>query len=395
MLKFIIESYSFKRIVLITIFTIVFAIVLSYVFDKLWEGGTYVPIITLEEIYSPPKQYDNREMINIKLISNDLIVIEGNKKLKIIDKPGEFGYYDTLKIYYPDTTYDITNRIYFQFENSNRLDSIYLATSKSNNPNIYYKQIFFSSVKVNMLNKFSEKPELFRINASNLVNETLLHNNDTLINSVLNYFNSNISNLGIAECGRNSLILSEICQKYDVPCRTINLQGGDRDQVGYDDEIGYPLHVVCEIYSSKYKKWYVIDPTFGLRFYNNKSFNFLNAVEICNQHTFNRDSEIEQDSILLTKNVRLGKDYFKYYENVVFTEKQWKNKFLQKIISIFYSKFNYYLFLYSNNFPVNRNSFYYVGVKSLMYIILLLLYIHTLMFVFLRRLFLVKNPKYK
>ncbi len=174
----------------------------------------------------------------------------------------------------------------------------------------------------------------------------------------------------------------------------INLQGGDVDQVGYNEYIGYPLHVVCEVYSSKHQKWYVIDPTFGFRFRHRTFHDFLNAVEISNKHTFRREDEIGQDSILLTKRTLVGKDYFKYYENVIFTKPEWKNKYLRKLGSVFYSNFNYYLYLFSNNFPPVKNGFYYVGIKTFMYFFMLILYINAVLFLLLRRLFLVKKPKH-
>jgi hypothetical protein len=100
-----------------------------------------------------------------------------------------------------------------------------------------------------------------------------------------------------------------------------------------------------------------------------------------------------QDSILLTKGSLVGKDYFKYYENIVFTKSEWTNKFLKKAVSVFYSKFSYFHLLYSNNFSPVRNGIYYVGLKTLMYFSLLLLYINLIMFMFIKRLLLVKKPE--
>jgi hypothetical protein len=174
----------------------------------------------------------------------------------------------------------------------------------------------------------------------------------------------------------------------------VNLQGGDVDEVGSFDNMGYPLHVVCEIYSSNHQKWYVIDPTFGFRFKYKSFKDYLNAVEISNIHTFRREDEVEQDSILLTKRTLVGKDYFKYYENVIFTKSEWKNKYLRKLVSVFYSKFSYYLYLFSNNFPLVKNGFYYVGIKTFMYFFILILYINAVLFLLLKRLFLVKKPKH-
>ena len=119
----------------------------------------------------------------------------------------------------------------------------------------------------------------------------------------------------------------------------------------------------------------------------------MNAIEVSNKHTFHREDEIVQDSILLTKRTLVGKDYFKYYENVIFTKPEWKNKYLRKLVSVFYGNFNYYLYLFSNNFPGVKNGFYYIGLKTFMYFFMLILYINAVLFLLLRRLFLVKKPK--
>ena len=138
----------------------------------------------------------------------------------------------------------------------------------------------------------------------------------------------------------------------------------------------------------------MVDPSFGFRFRHKAFQDYLNAVEISNKYTFRREDEIGQDSILLTKRTIVGKDYFKYYENVIFTKPEWKNKYLRKLVSVFYSNFNYYLYLFSNNFPPVKNGFYYVGIKTFMYFFMLILYINAVLFLLLRRLFLVKKPKY-
>lgn len=328
------------------------------------------------------------------MIAKDKVAIEGNKKFKVKGHNSYFEFYDTLKLIYPESEFDKTNEIFFQFENSPEYDSIYIVIAKSDDPKLYYKQIFYSSAIVNKLNEFSNNPVEFRIDNTKLVNTSLLLNNDTLINKVLDYFNANIDTLGIADCGRNVQIFQNLCKDFDVPCRMVNLQGGDDDQVGYFGNLGYPLHVVNEIYSSKHQKWYVVDPTFGFRFRHRTFHDYLNAVEISNKHTFRREDDIEQDSILYTKRTLVGKDYFKYFENVMFTKTEWKNRFLKKLFSVFYSNFNYYFYLFSNNFPLVKNGFYYVGIKTFMYFFMLILYINAVLFLLLRRLFLVKKPKY-
>lgn len=394
MIKFILESYSFKRILVLTVLSIAVLFLLSTLFDKAWGSSSYIPIVSLNSVYSFPVEYDNFNRINLKLISKDNIAIEGNKRFSRQNSNKLNDYYDTVSFSYPDSSYDKINKIYIKFEDSRDYDSVYFVVSRSQEDKIFYNQIFYSSVLINNLNEFSKDPSEFRINKSLLVNDELLASNDTLINQVFSYFNSNIDKLGIAECGRNCVIFQEICIKYGVPCRLVNLQGGDDDKVGFSDNIGYPLHVVCEIFSSKHKKWYVVDPTYGFRFKLSTFNDYLNAVEIANKHTFRREDEIVQDSILLTKRSLVGKDYFKYYENVVFSMPEWKNRILKKLFNIFYGNFNYYLYLFSNNFPIVKNGFYYVGIKTFMYFFLLILYINAVLFLLMRRLFLVKKPKH-
>lgn len=394
MIKFILESYSFKRILVLTVLSIAVLFLLSTLFDKAWGSSSYIPIVSLNSVYSFPVEYDNFNRINLKLISKDNIAIEGNKRFSRQNSNKPNDYYDTVSFSYPDSSYDKINKIYIKFEDSRDYDSVYFVVSRSQEDKIFYNQIFYSSVLINNLNEFSKDPSEFRINKSLLVNDELLASNDTLINQVFSYFNSNIDKLGIAECGRNCVIFKEICIKYEVPCRLVNLQGGDDDKVGFSDNIGYPLHVVCEIFSSKHKKWYVVDPTYGFRFKLSAFNDYLNAVEIANKHTFRREDEIVQDSILLTKRSLVGKDYFKYYENVVFSMPEWKNRILKKLFNIFYGNFNYYLYLFSNNFPIVKNGFYYVGIKTFMYFFLLILYINAVLFLLMRRLFLVKKPKH-
>lgn len=394
MIKFILESYSFKRILVLSVLSVAILFLLSRIFDKTWGSSSYIPIVNLNDVYSIPVEYDHFNRINLKLISKDKIAIEGNKRFIIKDSYSQNDYYDTLSFSFPDVSYDKINKIFLKFEDSQNFDSVYFVVSKSHEDKIFYNQVFYSSVQINNLNEFSKDPEEFRIVNSRLVKPELLSNNDTLINQVFSYFNSNIDKLGIAECGRNCMIFQEICQKYNVPCRLVNLQGGDNDKVGFSDNIGYPLHVVCEIFSSKHNKWYVVDPTYGFRFKYSTFNDYLNAVEIANKHTFRREDQIIQDSVLLTKRSLVGKDYFKYYENVVFSMPEWKNRILKKLFNIFYGNFNYYLYLFSNNFPIVKNGFYYVGIKTFMYFFLLILYINAVLFLLMRRLFLVKKPKH-
>ena len=391
MLKFIIKSYSFKWLVIITIIFIALAVLSSKLFDLAWGSRSSIPILNINDIYKPPLRYDNFTRVNLKLVSKDQLAIEGNKKFKI-NEEHVFDYYDTVKIYYPEASFEQLNKIYLQFEDSPAVDSIDLVISKSPEPTIFYKQIFYSSIIVQHINEFSKDPEEFRIKPEDLVSTELLSNNDTLINQVLKYFNDHKDSLGLAECGRNSEILRDICFKYSVPCRLIGLQGGDADQTGYYNAIGYPLHVVCEIYSSTYNKWYVIDPTYGFRYRQKNTSDFLNGVEISNMYAFMREGEILQDSILSTKRSTVGRDYFKYFENIAY--KMGKgNQFLQKFLRLFYEGFNYNIYHYSNTNAPRKNGTYYIGIKSFMYFILLLLYINSIMFVLTGRLLSAKKPK--
>ena len=235
MVKFILKSYLFRRFLIITPLFIILLILSSIIFDALWGSNSSIPVISQDEIYAPPLQYDNFNRLNLKMVPHDLVAIEGNKKFRLKDENKNFEFYDTVKVYYPNEEFDKVNKIFLQFEDSQFLDSIYFVNSHSEIPSIFYKQIFYSSVIINKLNEFSENPVKFRIDQSKLVSNELLENNDSLINKVLNYFNLNIDKLGLAECGRNSMVFKKICNDYSVPCRIVNLQGGDVDQVGFDE----------------------------------------------------------------------------------------------------------------------------------------------------------------
>src|SRR4030095_10977828 len=392
MLRFIVSSYSFKWMVITSCIFIAITWLSSWIFDAAWGSNSTVPVRNLDDVYKPPPQYDNFYRVNLKLVSKDQVAIEGNEKFKLKDSRKDYDFYDTLKFNYPDSSYDKVNKIYFQFINTNSIDSIYLVISVSQTPKIFYNQIFYSSVIVYKLNQFSKNPANFRIKHEELVSSALLADNDTLINKVFKYFNDNIDALALAECGTNCQILRTLCSNFGVPCRIAGLQGGDANEPGYNSFLGYPMHNVCEIYSSKLRKWYVVDPTYGFRFIHNTSNDYLNAVEISNNYTFVRENEIRQDSILFTKRSLVGRDYFKYYENVFF-KVQLDNKFLRKVLKLFYPRFIYYIYCYANNYPPVNNGFYYFGLKTFMYFFILILYINSVLFVLTKRLFSVKKPK--
>lgn len=393
MFRFFVKSYTFRVISIISVVFIIVVFISSKLFDLYWGSSTTVPIISLNQIYKSPVEYDNFTRVNLLLVSNDFVGIEGNKKFKIFGNNKEFDYYDTVRIFYPDSGAEKINKIILEFENSKTLDSVIFVTSNSSVKSIYYKQIFYSTVMINLLNQYSADTSKFRIHSNQIVPEYLLSNNDTLINAAFNYFNDNISSLGLAECGTNCVIFKTIADKFNLPCRLVWLQGGNIDQTGYYNYIGYPQHVICEIYSSKSNKWYVVDPTFGFRFMNKNNNTFLNAVEISNIHTFKSVESILQDSIFLTRRSIVRKDYFKYYENVIFINHLIQNYFLKTFIKYFYSKFNYSSNCFSNDFPPIQNGFYYMGLKTFMYFFLLILEINSVLLVLTLRLFTVKKPK--
>lgn len=392
MIRFIIESYIFKWLLGITVIFIIIFAASNKLFDLIWGSSSSIPIINLQDIYKAPVWYDNFSRINLKLLEPGKLCIEANKRFKNPYSNKDFDYYDTVFIKYPEATFDYKNVIFLQFRDSNLMDSLIFTISKSTEEKIYYNQVFFSTVIINELNNLSEEPEIFRINRQDLVPENLLNSNDTLIEQVFKYFNDNKDTLGLAECGKNCEVFRNICFMFNLPCRVISLQGGDADQFGYNNLVGYPLHVVCEIYSSKHRKWYVVDPSFGFRFKQEKTFDYLNAVEISNMYEFEREREIIQDSVLFTKRTVVGTDYFRYYENIYFAVGM-ENRFLRKIFKLLYPRFNYHMYHYSNKYPPVNNGFYYVGVKTFMYFFLLIVYINSIMFLLIKRLFGVKKPK--
>ena len=49
-----------------------------------------------------------------------------------------YEYYDTIMFNYPDKTFDITNKIYLNFENNNSIDSISFVISKSDQKELFW-----------------------------------------------------------------------------------------------------------------------------------------------------------------------------------------------------------------------------------------------------------------
>jgi hypothetical protein len=300
----------------------------------------------------------------------DKICIEGNKKFKNADQNNNYDFFDTSNIRFPENVSELNNKIFIKFEDNPYLDSIFLGVSKSEYQNIYWKQIFYSTVFIADLNRFSEHPEKFRTNYSQLVDTTLLNNNDTIINQVIQFFNLNKKNFITGNCFTKSTNFSNVCNIFGLPCRMLLLQGGDANYTGYNDNLGYPIHAICEVYSSKSKKWFVIDPTYGFEF--KKENDLLNAVEICNKIFFGREKEIIQDSILSTKSSLVGRDYFRYYENIFYNSNEKTNRIVSGIYKIFYQRYNFSVYQYTNKLLPKQDGFYYVEIKSSLYMILII-----------------------
>lgn len=392
MIKFISSSYTFKWFLLLSVIFNIFAYASSRLFDKLWGSNSSIPMINLNNVYMRPVSYDNLSKVNLKLITNNTVCIESNKKFILRGSEKAPDYYDTLQIFYPEESFERVNKIYMQLEGVLTEDSIHLVISKSSIEGKFYYQIFYSTVSIQRLNILSDDVNDFRLKPWELVSNEMLMNNDSLINSVFEYINRNIDTLGLADCGTNSEIFKRISSKFNVPCRTIVLQGGDEEEAGFSNKIGYPLHVVCEIYSSSLEKWYVVDPSFGFRFSNRNDSNFLNAVELNNKYIFMKDSDIRPDSILLTKRSTVGRDYFKYYENIMYRDDH-NIKILDRLMKFLYPRYNNHIYHYSSNYPLIKNGLYYLGIKTFMYFIILILYINSIMLIILKRLFIVKKPK--
>jgi hypothetical protein len=385
--EFVIKSYIFKRLFIASLILVTLIIAGNKLFDKYWNSSCSFALTDLNDVYMPPAEYDNIKKVNLSLIPPGRICIEGNQRFTIIGSGKNFGFFDTVKIIYPADKLSYRNRISLQFEDSKYPDSIYIDVAKSDDKNIYWYQVFLNSVIVNKLNETGKDTAGFRTDKKRLCSQTLLDNNDTLVNRVISYFNTNKDILKLAECGTNTRVFMQICEIYKLPSRIIILQGGNADVLGYNDEIGYPTHVVCEVYSSKYKKWYVIDPTFGVRFKQKGSEDFINAAEISNYYFFLKNKEIQQDSILFTKSpALLERDYFKYYENVYIESGFKPNFLLKKILDLFYRRLNYSAYIYSNITPCIENAKDYLIFKSIMFLVLFSLYTFFVILILSKRL---------
>jgi hypothetical protein len=392
LIRFILESYIFRKLLIATITLFVVVFLSNKLFDKIWGSPSTLALTDLNDVYSPPQEYDNIKKVNMSFVPPDKICIEGNLKLRLVNSSGDFRYFDTAKISLPTETFELRNKIFIQFADSKYPDSIYIVVSKSDKKDIYWRQIFLSSVVVKTLNETGKDTSGFRVDKSKLCPEPLLENNDTLINQTLNYFNLNKDTLTLGDCGINSSTFKRICKKFNLPCRVVGLQGGDEDEAGYLDQLGYPTHAICEVYASRFQKWYVIDPSFGFRFKLEGSQAFMNAVEISDKFFFLGEKDIIQDSIMFTKRNLVERDYFKYYENVIFLNGFNPNFFLKKAIQHLYAKYSYQGYLYANITPSIKNAKNYMVIKSLMYLAIIILYSNFMLFIMLKRLLESKKP---
>lgn len=393
LLRFTSHSFIFKRVVIITFYFLLIFFASDKIFDFFWNANSTTPLTNLYDVYKPPQNYDNIKRVNLKLIEPDKIVIEGDKKIKSINNNKNYDFYDTVKIIYPQNGKEFVNKIFFEFEKSTGSDSIFIVITESPANGDVWNQIFYSSVFVSQINNFSNDPIKFRINYTNLVDSSLLNNNDSLINQAITYFNASKDSMAFFDCGENSRYFKYICDKVQLPCRIIFLQGGDANESGLNEYLGYPIHVVCEIYSSRFQKWFVADPTYGFIF---KLVNEpLSAVEISDLFFFRRDYTLKQDTVFFRKRPLLGRDYFKYYENIFYFTKEGPlsiyEKVLNRIVHIFYNKFTRNSFHYTNEMNPMKSRFNYILIKSVLYLIIILVYINFIIFILLKRLYLAKR----
>jgi len=386
--RFIINSFVFKKAIIITAFFIALFISANYIFDYLWYSDSFVILNRLDLVYKPPLEYDNITKINLKLENFNKVSIEGNKKFKLVGSSKNYDYYDTVYLNFPEHQVELLNKFFLKFDYSQYNDSIYIVVSKSNEENVYWKQIFLSSVFIDKLNEFDNSP-YFKIENKHFLNEAMLDNNDSLIQLAYNYFNENKNNLKLGNCGMNCSAFKIICEKFNVPCRILILQGGDALNAGLNVSLGYPFHVICEVYSSRIKKWFVVDPSYGVTYSDEKELQ--NAVEISNAVFFNKMNRITQDSVLTTKTANLDRDYFKYYENVYYNTNYEPGLIIRNVIRYFYKKFEPRLYQYSSNISKTKDGYYYAGVKSVVFLIILISHFNIILFIVVKRLVMAKR----
>jgi hypothetical protein len=388
LIRFIVNSFIFKKAILITSIFVIIFIGASITFDYLWRPESFVILKNLNLVYMPPPAYDNITKINLKLEDFNKVTIEGNKKFKLCGSNKQSDYYDTIFLKFPELQSECLNKYFLKFDSSQFNDSLYIVVSKSTKENIYWKQIFLSSVFIEKLNSFSNNSD-FKIENKQLLEQSILENNDSLIQLVYKYFNENANSLGLGNCGRNSDVFKSICEKYNVPCRMLSLQGGDALYAGLDKTLGYPYHAICEVYSSKIKKWFVVDPSYGVTYSDERELQ--NAIEISKALFFNKINGISQDSVLVTKSSILDRDYFKYYENIYYESNYHPNKVTRKILRLLYKKFEPGLYQYSSNISNIKDGYYYVGLKTILFLMILVLHFNIIMYLVIKRLIMAKR----
>jgi len=381
-----------RIILIVTIILVIVMWVSSKVFDSMWASKCYKPLMDLEEVYRPPAEYDNIARVKLKMVDEHILGIMGNRKFTLVPNgngmlgPESADYYHTTSVSYPnEVSGSLMNKIYLRFEGYNGPDSIHLVTTKSYRGGLKWNQIFFSSVAVAEINDFSPESSSWDANTDNLVDKKLLEDNDTLINLSIGYFNAGEDTMKMYDCGATARIFKSVCEKFALPCRIITLQNGKSGSTGLGDEVGYPVHAVCEVYSSRLKKWYVIDPSFGLRFRNSTDGKFLNAVEISNRTFFEDERSIVRDSILFTVRRPVEFAYFPYYNNVLYNFKEDQDKWMEKVLKYLFKNSDLNVIHYSNQLKASKDAIYYMSWKSIMYIVFGFIYISTLIFLITKR----------
>jgi hypothetical protein len=381
-----------KKILVVTAVFAAVGWISGSIFDSLWASRCYIPLTELDDVYRPPREYDNIAKIKLKMVDEGTLGIMGNKKFAIIPEataapdPRTVNNYHTVSISYPnEPSGSLKNRIFLTFEDYAGPDSIHLITTKFVEKGLQWNQIFLSSVAVSQLNSFDGATGSFEVDPNNYVDRKVLSDNDTLINLSIAYFNAGKDTMRIHDCGEAGRVFKAVCDRFELPCRIITLQNGNSGAAGLGKEVGYPLHVVCEVYSSRLRKWYVIDPSFGLRFGNSLNGNYLNAVEISNRNFFKDEQGIVKDPILFTVRNPADIAYFNYYNNVLYSFDGEQSKLVEVVRKYLYKKSNLTVFHFSNELKPGRNALYYVGLKSVMYAGFGFVYLSTLIFLLSKR----------
>jgi len=53
-------------------------------FDILWKPSVSIPLMDINNVYKPPRQYDNYKRLNVLLTTENKLAIEGNKRFRIL-----------------------------------------------------------------------------------------------------------------------------------------------------------------------------------------------------------------------------------------------------------------------------------------------------------------------